>query len=200
MCEAIRLLVLAVLVSVLLAPHPVAAQGTTTSTAVFSGVDAGPNGNAFYLGAITALNGDFARDGVLLRGLGVYGNYNYLATTGEIHGRYSLFDEMIGYQLIRPGVRIAGYVGAEQQSHDLSPSVPSNRVAGTEIGFKVAGDVTLGYGQPLFLNLAGSYSTAFETYWSRLRIGYKVDRFTFGPEALLSGNEGSDARRIAGFV
>jgi hypothetical protein len=201
MRHAIRELFVGVAMSVLLAPHPVAAQGTT-SIAVFSGVDAGPNGNGFYLGAISALNGDFARDGVLLRGLGVYGTYEYLADTGNIHGRYSLFDAMIGYQFVRPGFRIAGYVGAEHQNHDLSPFDPTNRVVGGEFGFKVAGDVTLGPTKkdPLFLNLMGSYSSAFDTYWSRLRIGYKVDSFTFGPEGLLSGNEGNDARRIGGFV
>jgi Cellulose biosynthesis protein BcsS len=199
MCHAIRLLFAGVVASVLLAPQPVAAQGTT-STAVFSGVDAGPNGNAFYLGAIAALNGDFGRDGVLVRGLGVYGTYDYLATVGDVHGRYWLFDQMIGYQIIRPGIRIAGYVGAEEQHHQLTPFDPTNRVVGTEVGFKVAGDLTLGHNQPLFLNLAGSYSTAFDTYWSRLRIVYKIDRFTVGPEALRIGNEGSDAWRVGGFA
>jgi hypothetical protein len=200
MWHQVRLLVVGVMMNLLLVQHPLSAQGTTTSTAVFSGVDAGPNGNAFYLGAIAALNGDFGRDGVLLRGLGVHGTYDYLAAVGEVHGRYWLFDEMIGYQIIRPGFRIAGYVGAEQQSHRLSPFDPSNRVVGTEAGYKVAGDVTLGHNQPLFLTLAGSYSTAFDSYWSRLRIGYKIDRFTFGPEAIRSGNEGSDALRIGGFA
>jgi len=195
-----RLLVVGVVLSVPLLPHPVAAQGTTTSTAVFSGADWGPAGNAFYLGAITALNGNFARDGVLLRGLGVYGSYDYTDAVGDVHGRYWLFDEMIGYQIIRPGFRIAGYVGAEEQNHKLSPFDPTNPVVGTQVGFKVAGDITLGHNQPLFVNLAGSYSTAFDTYWSRLRIGYKIDRITIGPEALLLGNEGSDARRIGGFL
>jgi len=199
MWHAIRLLAAGVVAGVLLVPHPVAAQATT-STAVFSGVDAGPNGNAFYFGAITALNGDFGRDGVLLRGLAAYGTYDYQATVGDVHGRYWLFDEMIGYQIIRPGIRIAGYIGAEEQSHKLSPFDPANRVVGTETGFKVAGDLTLGHNQPLFLNLAGSYSTDFDTYWSRLRIGYKIDRFTFGPEALRVGNEGSNAWRVGGFA
>jgi hypothetical protein len=196
---AIRLLAIGLTIAVLIVPDRAAAQGKT-STSVFSGVDAGPNGNAFYLGAITALNGDFARDGVLLRGLAVYGTYEYQTTTGDIHGRYSLFDGMIGYQLLHPGFRIAGYVGVEQQNHHLSPFDPSNRVSGGETGVKVAGDVTLGHSKPLFLNLAGSYSTAFDTYWSRIRIGYTIDRLTFGPEALLTGNEESDARRIGGFI
>src|SRR5436190_14647438 len=104
MRHAIRELLVGVTVSALLATHPVAAQGTT-STSVFSGVDVGPNGNAIYLGAVSALNGNFARDGVLVRGLGVLGAYDYLANGGDIHGRYSLFDAMIGYQLVRTGFR-----------------------------------------------------------------------------------------------
>jgi hypothetical protein len=78
--------------------------------------------------------------------------------------------------------------------------IPQTKWWVPKIGFKAAGDVTLGHNQPLFLNLAGSYSTAFDTYWSRLRVGYKIDRITIGPEALLLGNEGSDARRIGGFA
>jgi cellulose biosynthesis protein BcsS len=196
---AMRLLAFGVAASLLFVPRPVAAQ-STTSTAAFWGVDAGPNGNAFYLGAVRALNGDFGRDGFLLRGLGVYGSYEYQATIGDIHGKYSLYDAMLGYQLLRPGFRIAGYVGAEYQEHRLTPFDPENRVVGAETGFKVAGDITLGHSQPLFLILAGSYSTAFETYWSRLRIGYKVGQLTLGPEAFRTGNEGSDAWRVGGFA
>jgi hypothetical protein len=196
----IRLLALGVAVSLLIAPRPLAAQGATTSTAAFWGVDQGPNGWAFYLGAIHALNGDFGKDGVLLRGLGVYGSYDYQSDISPILGRYHLYDAMIGYQFLRPGFRFAGYIGAEYQDHNLSRFDPTNRVVGAETGLKVAGDVTLGHNQPLFLILAGSYSTAFDTYWSRLRIGYKVGQLTFGPEALRTGNEGSDAWRVGGFA
>jgi hypothetical protein len=196
---AIRLLALGMAVSLLIAPRPITAQGIT-STAAFWGVDEGPNGRAFYLGAIQALNRDFGKDGFLLRGLGVYGTYEYESNIGNIHGRYWLYDAMIGYQLLRPGFRFAGYVGGEYQDHNLSRFDPTNRVVGAETGLKVAGDVTLGHNQPLFLLLAGSYSTTFETYWSRLRIGYKIGQLTLGPEALRTGNEGSDAWRVGGFA
>jgi hypothetical protein len=200
MRRAVRLLALAVAVGLLAAPRPVAAQGTT-STAAFWGLDKGPNGWAFYLGAINAVNGEFGKDGILLRGLGVYGTYDYQAGVGStINGQYQLYDAMIGYQFLRPGFRFAGYIGGEYQEHNLSRFDPTNRVVGSETGLKVAGDVTLGHNQPLFLILAGSYSTAFETYWSRLRVGYKMGELTFGPEVLRTGNEGSDAWRLGGFA
>ena len=83
--------------------------------------------------AIVACAGSSSASQVgLLRGLGGWGNYDYVATVGDVHGRYWLFDEMIGYQIIRPGFRIAGYVGAEEQNHRLSPFDPANQVVGTE--------------------------------------------------------------------
>lgn len=199
MRQAARLLASASAVTLLFGAQPAAAQ-TKTSTSVFFGADAGPAANAFYLGTVIALNGDFGRDGVLARALGVYGTYNYDASVGHVHGEYSLFDGMVGYQILRPGIRVAGYVGVEHQDHRLSPFDPKNPVVGGEVGFKVAGDVTIGHGQPLFMILTGSYSTAFDTYWSRMRIGYTVDQITFGPEGWLSGKENSEEKRIGAFI
>jgi hypothetical protein len=107
---------------------------------------------------------------------------------------------MIGYQVMRRDLRIAGYVGVEHQDHHLSPFDPTNSVSGGETGFKLAGDITLGNTQPWYFNLMGSYSTAFDSYWSRLRVGYKFGRFTIGPEGLLSGNKNFDAQRLGAFL
>jgi len=199
MRQVVRLLASAAAVTLLLGPEPAAAQ-TRTSTSVFFGADAGPAANAFYAGTVMAINGDFSRDGVLVRAIGVHGTYNYDASVGPVEGKYSLFDGMVGYQILRAGIRVAGYLGAEYQDHRLSPFDPKNPVVGGETGFKIAGDVTVGHGQPLFLVLAGSYSTAFDTYWSRLRIGYTVNQITFGPEGWLSGKENSEEKRVGAFV
>ena len=194
-----RLLSKAAAVAFLFGVEPAAAQ-TKTSTSIFFGADAGPTANAFYLGSVVAMNGDFSRDGVLVRALGVYGTYNYDAAVGHVQGKYSLFDGMVGYQILRSGIRVAGYLGAEYQDHRLSPFDPNNPVVGGEAGFKVAGDITVGHGQPLYMILTGSYSTVFDTYWSRLRIGHTVKQVTFGPEGWWSGKENSEEKRVGGFV
>ena len=200
--QIVRLLTISVAAIFFALPHPAWSQSSQTkpSTAVFFGDDVGPNSQVLYAGAVLALNGDLTREGVLLRGLGVYGWYDYRAAVGDVDGRFSAFDAMIGYQWITQKMRIAGYIGIDHQDHHLSPFDPTNSVVGGETGLKIAGDITTGYGQPWYLNLSGSYSTAFDTYWSRLRIGQKFDQFTVGPEGLLFGNERFDAQRLGIFL
>ena len=176
------------------------AQADKKSTALFVGGDIGPNAETVWAGAVIALNGDFGRDGFLLRGLGVYSAYDYLSAGGTIDGDLAFFDAMIGYQILRPALRVAAYVGLEYQDHELSPFDPTNRVVGSETGVKVAGDVTLGHGQQLFANISAAYSDVFDTWFTRLRIGYNYQNFTFGPEGQIGGNISYQAERLGGFV
>ena len=60
---------------------------------------------------------------------------------------------MIGHQWVTQKMRIAGYIGIDHQDHHLSPFDPTNSVVGGETGLKIAGDITMGYGQPWYLNL-----------------------------------------------
>lgn len=176
------------------------ARHNTTSTAIFFGGDVGPSAETGYAGAVGAFNKDFGQDGFLWRVLGVYGEYDYDAVVGNVDGRFTFADAMLGYQILRGTTRAAGYIGVEYQEHDLSIFDPTNPVQGDEVGFKVAGDVQFGRGQPWQLAFAGSYSTAFDTYWSRVRTGYNFGQVTVGPEALFGGNESSDYRRFGGFL
>lgn len=188
------------LLSILLAAPVGAASNKPVSTAVFFGFDIGPNTESIYGGAITAVNGDFAKDGILLRGVGVYSWYNYDATVGGVDGDLRFGDAMVGYQILRPGLRLAAFAGVEYQDHRLSPFDPTNPVVGTDVGFKIFGDVTLGGGEPVFLNVLGGYSTAFDSYWGRARLGFDLGRVTIGPEAILGGNESYDAQRVGAFL
>jgi hypothetical protein len=200
--QGLRLLAFCLGAIVLALPHAALSQSSQTrpSTAVFAGADTGPSYQGVYAGAVVALNGDLTREGVLFRGLGIYGWYDYRAPVGDVDGRIALFDAMIGYQWLTQKMRIAAYIGIEHQDHHLSPFDPTNSVIGGETGLKLAGDITMGQGQSWYLNLSGSYSTAFDTYWSRLRIGQKVGQFTLGPEGLLLGNERYDAQRLGIFL
>ena len=64
----------------------------------------------------------------------------------------------------------------------------------------VLGEVGTLTAGPWYFDLIGSYSTAFDTYWSRARIGYDCGRLVIGPEGILYGNSDFDAQRIGGFV
>ena len=101
---------------------------------------------------------------------------------------------MIGYKISRGHIWAAAYIGVDYQSYDLTPDDLSSPVRGSEVGFKVAADVaTLRTGSPLYFSLSGLYSTAFDSYWARARVGLNQGHMTFGPEAIAMGNDGFDA-------
>ena len=48
--------------------------------------------------------------------------------------------------------------------------------------------------------MAANYSTAFDSYWARGRVGLNRGHMTFGPEFIAMGNDAFDAQRAGGFV
>jgi len=90
-------------------------------------------------------------------------------------------------------------VGVDHQNHDLTPNDPANSVRGSETGFKVAADLNR-EGEHHLLSVIGNYSTAFDSYWTRGRLGLKHNRLTIGPEAIALGDEGFDAQRVGAFA
>jgi cellulose biosynthesis protein BcsS len=178
-----------------------AAAETKYSSVAFGGVDGGPSFDVVYAGAITALNGDITRDGVLLRALAGYAWYDYVGGVGHVDGRATVADLMIGYQQVMGNMRVAGFIGLDYQDHRLSPNDPFNHVNGTETGVKVVGDVSSLVGNPLFFNLLGSLSTAFDSYSARLRIGYNFGgSLVIGPEGWVFGNSFGDFQRVGVFL
>jgi hypothetical protein len=133
---------------------------------------------------------------VMLR---AYGSWNeYDRNPGD--GRGLTGDVMIGYRFSRGPLEGSIFVGVEVQDFRLSPDDVKEEPRGTEWGFKVAGDISTRYGSPFYAALAGSYSTAFDTYWTRARMGIHRDKLTWGPEAIAMGNVGFDAQRLGGFI
>jgi hypothetical protein len=92
------------------------------------------------------------------------------------------------------------YIGVDYQHYNPHPDDPTDEVRGTEWDFKIAADVeTLRNESPIYFSVAGEYSTSFQTYWARARIGRTLKGFIFGPEGVALGNVGFDAQRIGGF-
>jgi hypothetical protein len=162
----------------------------------FSGADAAQGSWYAYDGVVIALNGDLTRDGFMLR---LYGSYvQYDLDPG--HGTGWQGDAMVGYKFSRGPVWGSIFIGVDSQNYNLSPDDPTAKVRGQETGFKVAGHLSTAYGSPFYAAIEGNYSTAFDSYWARARVGLYRDKLTWGPEYAVLGNVDFDAQRAGGFV
>lgn len=178
-----------------------AAKGTV----VFSGSAYKENSQFSYLGAVHALNGNLGTNGFLVRGFAGYGQYDY-DTVGVPEGNVDAsninVDLGLGYQVfLSSTLRASAYAMAAYQDHDLDPGDVSNSVRGNEWGFKAQAELaTVGDG-PLYATLMGSYSTTFETYWTRVQVGMNVwNGVAIGPEFVALGNEEFDQLRYGAFI
>jgi hypothetical protein len=173
----------------------------TKAWVLFSGFDAVEDAAYAFQGVIYSFNRDISRDGFVLRVYGSHVDYEYDNGGVRTDGDGWQGDVMIGYKFNRGHWWAAGYIGVDYQDHDLTPDDPDNPVRGTEWGFKVAADIaTLRHGSPLYFGLSGQYSTAFDSYWARARVGINRDHYTFGPEGIVMGSDSFDAQRVGGFL
>lgn len=169
----------------------------------FSGFDVSKDAHSFYSGSLVALNGDFSRDGLIFRAIGISSDYEYNEITvpgGRVDADDRTIDVMIGYQRSFGSFTATGYIGFEYRDIDLSPADPFNEIQGSEAGFKVALDAQTHDDIPLFLSFSGAYSTAFDAYYALGRIGYNMKRFVLGAEGLLGGIEDEEYQRVGGFA
>jgi hypothetical protein len=162
----------------------------------FGGVDVVTGATYTFDGVIVAFNRDISKDGWALRAYG--SRVDFDQDPGD--GRGWQGDLMLGYLFNRGAFSGGVYLGADYQNYKLSPDDPTTSVRGTEWGFKVAGDVATSDDRPLYFALAGSYSTAFDSYWSRVRVGHNRNHVIYGIEGSAFGNEDFDAQRLGAFL
>jgi len=164
-----------------------------------------------YSGAYYSFNRDFSRDGFIGRIYGSVGRYDFEydagGQNGTVDGDYWSGDVMFGYQWVRNGLDFSVLLGGDYQDREavlVDPVDPINsgRYKDDEFGFKVLAEVeSNGNGNsPIYFNLGGSYSTAFDTYYALGRLGYSFDHLTIGPEAWALGDDSGDAQRLGGFA
>jgi hypothetical protein len=163
----------------------------------FSGYDIAKDATYWFDGVIVAFNRDISKDGWALR---VYGSRVDFDQEPTGDGRGWQGDLMLGYLFHRMGYSGAFYLGADYENYKLSPDDLSSPVRGTEWGFKVAADVATSDDRPLYLAFSGTYSTAFDSYWTRVRVGHNRDRIVYGVEGQAFGNEDFNAQRLGGFL
>ena len=171
-------------------------------TSVFAGISGTSHSTFGYLGGVKAINHDLSQNGILLRGLVYYGEYDYdttAVTQGKVDGKATGAELGIGYQWANPNNRISLYASVDHQDHHLSPNDTKNSVRGGDTGAAVQAEAetldTAWYG-----GFIEKYSTANDSYWVRGRVGYVLGNMALGPEAILAGNKEYDESRLGVFL
>jgi hypothetical protein len=184
-------------------------ESETQANLTYSELDIAKHDVNFYSTYITALNRDLDKDGVLFRIEGLIDRFTYSAEldrTRNIVGTEWEGAAYVGYQIIRDKINYSGYVGVDVPNVNLSPNDPTNPVRGTQVGFKVKGEIETELEKTWYLDIAADYSTAFQTYDSRIRPGWKFGpgkteyQTVIGPEGGFLGDKTFDAQRLGLFV
>lgn len=165
---------------------------------LYFGVDATSHRSLVgYTGVLYAPYG-MHQSGLRVSAFGLYGGYEYHSDPLLIKGRFSSVDLLAGYSWVFHNGAFTLQVGGNYQDHHLRPNDPSNTVVGSELGFKVQGDIWMNPTPNTLLFALGSYSTAFDTYYSVGRAGYDFfgHGVFIGPEVGALGNDRTDQIRV----
>lgn len=181
------------------ADDPEFIRGTT----LFAGFDARDRTHYPYAGLVHHFSGSLTDDSILFRAFGDYSFYRYDTTgvaTHAVRAEAQAFDVMAGYQKVLSPVMLRGFVGLDYENHDLSPNNPFDSNRGSHVGVKVQGEVETAYDLPYYGSFIGSFGSAVDRYWVRLRGGYSNSLITIGPETLFTGDDQFDEQRVGAFL
>lgn len=154
----------------------------------------------------TAVNRDIDKDGFLLRAEGTLSLYTYSDVPTNIDGVQWEGSALVGYQIVRDKVSYSAFVGVDYQSFTLTPPDTGNPVRGDRAGVIFAAEAETDEEKSFYGDLRGSYSTAFNTYFVRGRVGWKLgggevsNRIAVGPEVSASGNNDFNSQGVGAFV
>lgn len=121
-------------------------------------------------------------DGLRLRFAGGYGGdthegYRHAGHKAELasfKGRMTFADILVGYLKRFGPLTSKGFVGASAIRHDITPLDPSNPLQGLDYGPKVVLELWLNMGSDAWSSVDLNWTSAHQTYASRVRTGYRV--------------------------
>lgn len=176
------------------------AQGAPKN-AVFTGIDATDDSYYLYAGWIHSFT-DLDTSGAAIKLTFGGGEYDFNTAAGVgVNGDTFNTDLLIGYRFNSGDWQSGAFIGISYKDSSQSVLVPTNRAVGDETS--VAIELELHHegnqGNPVYVDLRGNYSDAFETYWTRGQLGYNFGGFVVGAETAFLGNQDFDQQRYGAF-
>lgn len=176
---------------------------------MFSGVDGTENQVGLYSGGVTgALGPHLSMKGLKLRA--VYGRSYYQYTSSrnvggtyvdiDFMGESEFYEAMVGYEFRLSTIIFKAYAGLISETNHIDPADIENSLEGTEYGAKFLLESWKEFDSGHWVSAYGAYSTGSEYYVLHGRYGVPFnERFDFGLEAGVFGNQEFDALRFGGF-
>jgi hypothetical protein len=174
-------------------------------------VDTGVGGSNYrWIGGFAAItyapfSGGMDESGPRVRIDSGYGSFYYyqndIGQFGQapsiiVDGRWLSVTTSVGYAYVSDGLSASGYIGANYQHSGFSASDTSNPTSGSRGGVAFSGDADYRPIKSWSIMAVGAYSTANNSWFSLVGVGYEVSSDVFlGPEVTSSGNDFS--RRIS---
>jgi len=161
-----------------------------------------------YIGGIIPIGGGLWEDGWRIRLWADYVAYDYDKTddpTGiksEIDADGFGGSAGLGYRWnMDSNTNVTAYANVVYRDIDLDPDDPTNDSADDDLGARMQLEINHDFGNRWNTSLMGSYTVVFDSYWTRLRPGYRLDNnLTVGPELVLLGGEKYDKQKFGAFV
>jgi hypothetical protein len=154
-------------------------RNDTQSVTIFSEIEVTEGAYFAYTESYVALNGDWSRPGLLMRATIGAGPYNYAnpdVPGGRVDAVLISGDLMLGYHgSWGKAADWNALIGLGVEDNQLDPNDPSNPVRGSQAGFKIAGEIEAQEQRTFYYHLEGEYTAAYQTYWSRVRIGHNFE-------------------------
>jgi hypothetical protein len=141
--------------------------------------------------------------GLRVRAYGEAGEYQYQSETfAGMTNRSAWYrgDVLVGYAVEQQHLDVEFYVGASVIDSVLSNPDPNNPVQGAKVGPVLEGEFESVNNRTLISGEA-SYTTAFNTYETNLKLGWEVANAIFiGPETGIIGDQRFDQWRVGAHV
>ncbi|MDR0780163.1 MAG: cellulose biosynthesis protein BcsS [Pseudomonadales bacterium] len=168
----------------------------------YIGIDAGQSTYFAYSGVVWALNKNMGTPGVLFNVFVGNGQFKYASdayASGLAAGSIFMANALVGYRTFGQTYSLTGFIGVDSTNVTLPPVDRASENQGRKTGIRATLDYeTNNYNKP-YLAVSLSYSSALDSYSVRLRPGYRVDAYAFGPEVSFHGSNLGDYQHLGLF-